>query len=282
MTIDQLATHDLSSIDQTDQIDPLDELSRDQLAIDVLAADVRAADAAVPDPPPGSGTAAVLSRAPSPDAGAPRPGAGAVPRHASAPLRDAGSPSSCAGALPVPWAQSRRWAQARVVPLAPAVVATAWLTALARGDGTTTWSTTDPNLRLALAQQWLDGLGRTGDNVTAWSLAAEVPHIGLWAPFAEQLFARWSTDLGRTAGDRGIPEVIERHQFRPTARPDVGRELCVVEAAGRGTDSAPQPLTLRLRDRWHIAGLGRGVLQPGWPARWIAIEADPHSSGALG
>ena len=64
----------------------------------------------------------------------------------------------------------------------------AWLTAVRRGDWTTAWSTADPNLRLALAQQWLDGLDRTGDNVTAWSLAAEIPHIGMWAAFAEQLF----------------------------------------------------------------------------------------------
>ena len=53
--------------------------------------------------------------------------------------------------------------------------------------------------------------------------------------------------------------------------PDVGRELCVVEST---VAERVQPLTLRLRDRWRIAGLGRGVLQPGWPARWIDLDLD--------
>jgi hypothetical protein len=231
MTIDQL---------------PLDQLSSDQIAIDVLAADVRAADAAVPDPPPGSGTAAVPP----------------------VPTRETGF---------VPWPQSRRWAEARVVPLAPAVVATAWLTALTRHDWTTVWSTTDPNLRLALAQQWLDGLDRTGDNVTAWSLAAEVPHIGMWAPFAEQLFAQWSLIPG-TVGRLRVRGPSDRQALATGTRADVGRELCVVEVEAGPLD---RPLTMRLRDRWRIAGLGHGVLQPGWPARWIDLEDDSNSNGAV-
>ncbi|MGZ4726184.1 MAG: hypothetical protein ACXWB2_00550 [Acidimicrobiales bacterium] len=234
MTIDQLA---------------IDQLAIDQLAGDRLAGDVtsaRAVDAAVPDPTPGSGTAA------APRVRSPR----SVPATGAQIVPIAGSD---------PWARSRRWTDARVVPMGPPAVAVAWCTALARGDWTTAWWTTDPNLRLALAQQWLDGLGRTGDNVTAWALAAEVAHIGMWAPFADQLFARWSP----TGGDRYAPGFSDRHQFERLGRADVGRELGVVHVGGDGP--APE-LTLRLRDRWRIAGVGRGVMQPGWPARWIDLS----------
>jgi hypothetical protein len=233
------------------------------MTIDHLALDRafdRAADAAAPDPPTGSGAAA-------------------APRVARAVEADH---------LPVPWGGSRRWADARVVPMDPAAVATAWLAALARGDWTTVWSTSDANLRLAVAQQWLARLGRTGDNVSAWSLAAEVPHVGMWAPFADQLFARWTRELDRTplrsGDDLRVSGPSVHHQLgrvgrvgrleRPgrSERSDVGRELCVVvgrDGDGRSTGA----LTLRLRDRWRIAGLGRGVLQPGWPARWLELEA---------
>jgi len=169
--------------------------------------------------------------------------------------------------------------EARFDPLDPGAVATAWLTALlVRRDWTTLWSTTDPNLRLAAAQRWLARIGSTGDNVTAWSLAAEVPHIGMWGPFADHQFSRWYRALAPTAprpGD-GAPaqSPTDRRQIRVATSSDVGRELCFVGA----DEAASTPvLTLRRRDRWRVAGIGAGVMQPGWPARWIALDAsDGH------
>ncbi len=241
-------------------------MSVDQLANEVID---RAADAAVPDPPPGSGAAAALPLAPpvlAPTASA-RSGGPEVEVDDLAPSRSGDGP----------WGGSRRWTDARVVPMAPTAVATAWLAALARGDWTTAWSTTDANLRLALAQQWLDGLGRRGDNVSAWSLAAEVPHVGMWAPFADHLFGRWVRELdlppSRSGDGRWVSRPSDHHQFGRDQfgrdlRPGAGRELCVLRM---GPDASSGDLTLRLRDRWRLAGIGRGVMQPGWPARWIAL-----------
>jgi hypothetical protein len=112
-------------------------------------------------------------------------------------------------------------------------------------------------------------LDRIGDNVTAWSLAAEVPHLGMWGSFAEHQFSRWAADLGA-----GAPRVAGRYTSGRSERPDAGRELCTVTITGvRGVAC----LTLRLRDRWRVAGLGHGVLQPGWPARWIDLEEGVES-----
>jgi len=114
----------------------------------------------------------------------------------------------------------------------------------------------------------------------------------MWAPFADQLFARWTREIERhpprsprspRSGDGlRVSGLSDHHQLGRdrrdgwdgwdgrAGRSDVGRELCVVVGRDAGGPSTGA-LTLRLRDRWRIAGLGRGVLQPGWPARWIEL-----------
>jgi hypothetical protein len=176
------------------------------------------------------------------------------------------------------------WAGPRHEPLGPDAEALRWLAALlVRRDWCSLWALTDANLRLASAQRWLDRFDRAGDNVTAWSLAAEVPHVGVWAPFAGDLFSRWASalSLGVASGDP-VPDVTGRRRISVEACSAAGRELCVVTVAFDTSDRPPGStcqLTLRRRDRWRVAGLGAGVLQPGWPPRWLDLLGEGPTRG---
>ncbi len=189
------------------------------------------------------------------------------------PLRSRRRPHSCRGR------SSRRWAEARVVPMAPAVVATAWLTALARHDWTSVVVDHRPEPAPGARPAVAGGPGshrRQRHGLVAGRRDPPHRHVGPLRraglrPWS-QLFAPPSSRTGDGPRVQGPPD---RHQFGVvgrSSRADVGRELCMVEATVGPTAGSPpgadpaaaRPLAHRRPRTGRAAtGLARPLDRPG-------------------
>lgn len=152
-------------------------------------------------------------------------------------------------------------------PGTPQAAAVAWVDAVMdRGDMAGAWHSTDPILRLVLAQDWVwthrhdpvIGHGRDWDSI-ARDLSADPPTGDLWERFASDLGKTWTSAWHgfdtRTWHAAPAPEVV-----------DLDVEMVTFSEPG-GT------LTRRFAmrhtgERWLVASVdGDQVFEPGWPPR---------------
>ena len=161
----------------------------------------------------------------------------------------------------------------------PLESAWAWLASVVEaGDLASAWPTTDPNLRLALAQSWI-WHNRSRPPVSGWNreelargLTAPRPRHPLWDTFAakqvEKLRAWWGDAnldrWGASVKSRVTPSDYELIRFAPIA------------AAGSPPGRVPKPpskgdgrlvLVRSTPERWVVAGFDRTPPTPGWPPR---------------
>lgn len=146
----------------------------------------------------------------------------------------------------------------------PAVhVAQAWIEAVNSGDERTAWKLMDPELRLALVQDWLDWGGpdllavktRGRAEVTA-DLASEEPRLREFGALVDRLFQNWDELL------REIRScvAIEADEFDEDVR-----EVLLAAVAGSGRQRA---LLRRTKSGWRVAAFGGHSLPiPGSPPK---------------
>lgn len=152
----------------------------------------------------------------------------------------------------------------------PAVhVAQTWIKAVNSGDARAAWRLMDPELRLALVQEWLDWGGpnllavktRGRDAVTA-DLASSEPRLNEFGALTSRLFENWEPmlrEIRSCVAIEGDP-----------INEDV-REVLLVAVASSGRQVA---VTRRTPSGWRIAAFGGHSLpSPGSP---------PHLGSTIG
>lgn len=165
----------------------------------------------------------------------------------------------------------------------PARRALEWVGALRSGDFSAVWAGLDSDFRLALVQGWIvrnpavlrrpeASLGR---DQLARDLSTEDPQHRLW-PHCRRVLEREL--VGATAG-------VADHELAPGTRPRPmapGLELIRLfpvdllprDAEGQPFFAAGQVvmslslITSHGQAGWVVAGIGEGVLRPGWPPEY--------------
>lgn len=134
----------------------------------------------------------------------------------------------------------------------PAVhVAQTWIEAVNSGEGRAAWRLMDPELRLALVQEWLDWAGpdllpvkvRGRDAVTA-DLASEQPRLNEFEALTSRLFVNWEPRLREIRSCAAIEGAV------------IDEDVREVLLAGL-TGSCRQVAVLRRTgDGWRVAAFG--------------------------
>lgn len=146
----------------------------------------------------------------------------------------------------------------------PAVhVAQTWIDGVNSGDERTAWRLMDPELRLALVQEWLDWGGpnllavKTGgrDAVTA-DLASDEPRLNEFEALTSRLFQNWEPmlrELGACVAIDGDAINEDVREVLLAAVASNGRQVAVMRRTGSG---------------WRVAAFGGHSLpSPGSPPR---------------
>lgn len=160
------------------------------------------------------------------------------------------------------------------------VAALTWLGSLRQQGLPAVWTGLSPDYRLALAQAWLVSNPAVLDNPLAFGgreklaadLATDPPVHPLWsglAGFAHQQLMRltawtFSLELAPDTHSRLVAPGLE--SLRLCVADDLAMDK--VDRGAAASRQAARALTMILEHdggAWRIAGIGGGVLNPGWP-----------------